>query len=560
MARLAPVAGCRCMTTSQSYVASLSKLPVLVKSAGETRKEVLKREIRMRVAAGRMDELLQLLVRWTQPKATVQWLEVLLQADLAHVLHKLVKYQVGLLAGAASAELVLRSRSRGKFHLADAARAHIRTVYSQLIFGRSGSHIYAKTHRHKWEPETYALTAQDYENLITLEVNSGKFDLALLWFRRMEQQFPNTHFQTMTHSLWRLKLEVFGRAFPAYWKVPALGLYLPSLGPRRGLIVSARLWVDIFNEYVQNKPLGALFDNNMAIAMLFSVGHSGNMDQFLRLLETYWGICANGQKVEGFMLDRDSPLYPTVDVVRAAAVSLIFNRQFLNAMAVINAFQEHFSVDLAGASYFWDQVVLWAERTTRYSDDQALKYFLRKTEVNLGDVTLAEAQTSPDFDYEGYLTFIAELRQQRSSLIRELWKCFHECNTTFLPRVYKTYLTLLLEEQNEEECFEYLRELLSQRDAYAVSPHSFNQSVGAKTNAKISVIYSACLRHIVELKGVAGALGQIEPLIEKWSLNTAMEAKLKEFAAAEQPRYLRMRNERETKKQEEEEDEFLGIM
>lgn len=526
-------------------------------------------------AAGKYDLLLQTLVGWTSQGSTVAWSDVLTRAELSHVLGLLVDHQIGLITKAAASQVVDQGAvgTRERFARANDARKQIRTLYGNML--GLHNHIYHKSNRSTLGNTALDLNAQDYENLIRLELSNSKLDLASKWFQRFEQQFPNgTHYRHMTYSLWLLKFEVYAGASPYLWKVEASELYEKSLNPRRSLLRSERLWLELFNDFVkhQHVMLGNqhfIFDKQFSTVLLYSVAYSRNVAQVEKLVELNWGIDKNGKMVRGFnKLARDDPLYPDIDTLRAVLVSMLYNKQFVPSMIYMNAFQEYYGLDLSKSKYFWEQLFRWSEQTTRFSELRALQHFVKETATTLvptGDdlkVTLEEAQRSPDFDYEGYLQFVGDLKKQRFRLISELWKCYKESDPGFSPRVHRTYLSLLLEDPVELECFDFLSELSLQHHRHSLSAGAFNSSLPKDKLSTISHLYEGCMQALIDLKGTTGDLGQIAPLIDKWAMNNRMKMDLHNWALEKREHYLEVVNEKKNSMQEqsEEDEEFLGLM
>lgn len=542
---------------------------------------LVKRELSLLLHAKKYDALLKILVRWTGRKRTADWTEVITHQELSHVLHTLVEYQVGLITKAGTAKLV----EAGSMHtLASLAHAHsvrdkIRAVYGNLVFGDGHhSHVYAHEHRGRLVLAV-ALSARDYENLISLELNNGKLDLASKWFLRFEQQYPHgTHHKHMTHRLWLLKFQVYGGALPALWKVDAHDLYEHEVNPRQSRLRAEVPWLDIFNDFISHQAsmLGNLhyvFEPTVLSAMLYSIAYSKNVDQLTKIIELNWGISARGTLAPGFVKPSvGDPLYPNLDILHTIVVSMVFNKEYVRSMAYMNGFQEHYGIDLshASAKHFWDQLFRWCEVQTRFSEYRALQHFIQKTATTLLkptaaselELTLQEAQKSADFDYEGYLKFVGDLRNQRTTLVGELWKAYHQCRPGFSVRVYRTYLTLLSEKFDEAQCYDYLSALALQHHLHHVPSESFNRSMVQGRLTKISQLYEKGMKLLIDAKGCNGDLGQIGTVIDKWALDERMHRKLSAWAGSQQERYLEDAHARKISMEQSEEDDdgFLGLM
>lgn len=547
----------------------------------ETETYKIKNEILHLIDTKKYDTLLRILIKWTSRKGETNWTETLTHNELTHILSKIISYQIGLITRAGTAKMVesLGIRTSSKLVHAHSVREKIRTVYANLLFTKAeGAHLYSKAHRSRLVT-AFELSPNDYENLISMELNNGKLDLASKWFQRFEQQHPNgTHYKYMTSRLWLLKFQVYASASPALWKVELNDLYEVELNPRQSRLMSERGWLEIFNDFISNQAIALgnvhfVFDRQVLSAMLFSIAYSKNVEQLTKLIELNWGINSRGKMVAGFSkLDVGDPLYPDLNILKTIVVSMIFNKQYVSSMAYMNGFQEHYGIDLSkdNAKHFWDLIFRWCEIQTRFSEFRALQHFIQKTattllkptDANEVALTLEEAQKSADFDYEGYLKFIGDLRNQRNKLIEELWKGYRECLPGFSARVYKTYLTLLSEDFDERRCYEYLSELALQYHLHDVSPNSFNRSMVNDRLTKISQLYERTMKLLIDAKGSNGDLGQIRAIISKWALNEGMRSKLDMWALSQEARFLQNANEKKTimEQSEEEEDGFLGLM
>lgn len=579
----ATVAGSVTASASLQFIANLSLThfaSTFKPQAPNEGREIVKKEIRKLMATGRYENLLLALVNWTAPGASIAWTEIISHAELSHILGQIVHYQIGLITKAGTARLIDTNAVSTKTKLTQSheIREQLRMVYSNLLFDQETKthHVYETSRRSALGATGLDLSSQDYENLITLELNNAKLDLASKWFQRLEQQYPDgAHYRHMTYRLWLLKFEVYGGASPALWKVDPSELYEKLINPRKSQLKSERLWLDVFNDFIKHQQvmLGntqLVFDKHFTTVMLFSVAYSRNVGQLSKLIELNWGITPQGKMLSKFKkLAKDDPLFPDIDVLKAVVTSLLFNRQFVPSMAYMNAFQEHYGIELSKSKHFWDQIFRWSEVTTRFSEYRALQHFIRETATTLkssGDslsITLEEAQKSPDFDYEGYLKFVGDLRNQRSKLILELWKCYGECQPGYSPRVFRTYLSLLVEEPTEEKCYEFLTILALQKQLHSISPDSFNRTLPKELLCTVNQLYTKCMKTLVELKGTNGNLGQIGPIISRWSLDDSMRNYLDNWSHAQQERYLEIANEKRNSAKEEEEDEdeeFLGLM
>lgn len=558
---------------SQTHFASFHK-PVTSDAS------LVKQEISALLQAKRFDALLKVLGRWTSQRGA-EWQHTLTHSELSHILAKLVAYQVGLLTKAGAAKLVDSASMHTSSRLAHAhsVRQKIRQVYGNLVFGEGGvSHVYAREHRGRLQ-SAVNLSVRDYENLITLEVNNGKLDLASKWFQRFEQQHPDgTHYRHMTHRLWLLRFQVYGGALPALWTVEATDLYEVELNPRRSRLCAEQGWLEIFNDFISHQALmlgnqNYVFERSVLSAMLYSIAYSRNVDQLTKIIELNWGISTRGSMAPRFEKPRaGDPLYPNIDILKTIVVSMVYNKEYVRSMAYMNGFQDHYGINLGHSSskHFWDLIFRWCEIQTRFSEYRALQHFIQKTATTLlkpadateVGVTLQEAQRSADFDYEGYLKFVGDLRNQRTKLIGELWKGYHECQPGFSVRVYRTQLLLLTEHFDESRCYDFLSALAKQYHLHYVSLESFNRSMVEGRLAQICQLYGKGMKLLINAKGSNGDLGLISVIIDKWALDKRMHHKLSEWAASQQERFLQNAHERRVSMEQSEEDDdgFLGLM
>lgn len=518
------------------------------------------------------DSLLRVLVAWTGAASEVDWRQVFTPAELSHVVAQLVTYQIGLITKAGTA-LTMENRAqrrsaRAQLHLAHAheVREQLRSIYAGLLYG--DGHLYKRG-----RTSNYNLRSQDYENLILLELNNGKLDLASLWFRHLEQRPGGA--PVMTHRLWVLRFQVYGGALPALWRVAPSELYEVEVNPRQSRLKAERPWLEIFNEFIRERQAAGsahiVFDRELVAAMLASVAYSGSVLQLRKLVELNWGVTHHGKLVLPPLL-RSDPLYPDLEVLRTIVVAMIFNNEFVASMAYINAFQEHYGIDLAlpRAKHFWDQIFRWSEIKTRFSEYRALQHYiketasgalLRPTSADDYTFTLEEAKRSAHFDYEGYLKYVADLTNQRASLLNELWKCYHQCEPGFSVRVYRTYLKAVTEDPLDARCYDLLSQLALQHHMHQVAPDSYNAGMVKDRARAISQLYTKAMKVLLNYKGSRGELGQMAPIVAKWSLDDAMREHMTAWVEKQERHFLEMMNDKKTEDFEDEDDDrLLGLM
>ena len=102
---------------------------------------------------------------------------------------------------------------------------------------------------------------------------------------------------------------------------------------------------------------------------------------------------------------------------------------------------------------------------------------------------------------------------------------------------------------------------------YAVSNLSFNR-LDLITNRiydndeRVYALYEQALANAIEIKGILGYIGQIEPLIEEWSLDNEMAHKLRAKFMENRPRYRSILEEnrlRKVEEQVEDEEKLLDL-
>lgn len=562
-------------TPSESFILGLTqthlKSTFLPK---QTNAGKVKREILGLLANKNYDELLKVMAKWVGAAKTSGLGQVLTPQEFSHVMSFLVKYQIGTITRAAS-EKTKDSDSyetRKKFAHAHEVRERLRFIYSSLLYGKG--HLYDRSNRQ----ELYTLNTLDYENLISLELSNGKLDLAQKWLRHIEEKYPNGTFNNkFSYNLWILKLKVIGGAATSLWRLPSNELYEKSINPRRLRLSAERQWLEVFDDFTRNqlKSLGNshyVFDKPLIIALLRSIAYSKNVPQLAKLVELNWGITKLGKLLANFQKPAlGDPMYPDLDVLRTIVVSMVFNNEFIPSMAYINAFQDHYGLVLNStrSKVFWDQMFRWCEMTTRYSEYRALQHYIKETgsdpflrpssEENLS-VSLEEAKKSVHFDYEGFLSFLADLRNRRVGLIQELWKCHHRSDPGFSVKVYVTYLRIATEYPLEERFNELLTQLAMQHHLHLVSPHSFNAPAAERKLKSIGELYAKTLKSWLEYKGQQGQLGQMLVIVNKWSLDEHMSKTLSEWVQGEEGRYLELLSEKQLQEEKDDEEEFLGLM
>lgn len=509
--------------------------------------------------------LIKLLVKVTSSGADLR--VVFSNEDLLGILSSLVKYQLSLLSGAGSSKLIGAS---SHFSHAHQVRDRIRSIYSNLIHGAPGKHLYSRDQRNHFTL-VLNLTARDYENLIELELGNGKLDLASKWFQRLETTFPEgRHYSEMTPHLWTLKWQVYGGGAPQFWVVEPNAVNARGSNPRRSRLKHEKSGLQILEEYVKNASLGlgnaaTLLSMDQLEALLYSISYSGNTAQTKRLVESNWGIDESGHTVAGFTCQPART--PTLSTLHAIVVGMLKNHDYVAALTYLNAFQEVYGIDLGKKSAsFWDSLFRWSELSTRFTESRSLQHFIKEANgdfraLDLFELTLAEAQKLADFDYEGYLKYVSDLHNQRVRLVGELWKCYCECSPRFSVKVYKTYLDIAAESKSDEMIFELLGQLALQHQLHLVSPDSYNRWMAGGRVQKITLLYMQALQTVLARFGMAGHSEGLAAVLDEWALDAAMKLELSEWLLTQQAAFDAADNNRRAEAlARDDDDKFLGLM
>lgn len=529
--------------------------------------EQVKKKIIGMIEQNNYDTLVATLSSWVLASLSVRWNSVLTHNELSYIIGLLVEYQGKLLTKAASMKLL---EKKSDAYLCAFKHVHqtkdlIRAIFANLL--NAEDHLYRK----KQKGAEFQLSAKDYENIITLELNNAKLDLASLWFKHMETSYPDgQHYKLMTKELWLLKFKVYGGSHSPLWTVQKPELYERNIKPRQSVLKSEVPWMQICEEYSKNQALllgssRIVFDNSLVCSMINSVAYSKNIRQVYGLIQLNWGIQPNGKMDPGFLIpSKDDPLYPDLNVLTTVVLALIFNEEFRSALSFINGFQDNYHIELLESKFFWDQIFRWSDLKTRFNEYRALNVFLNDTKctavpapANASQLpaALLHAQKSPNFDYRGYLEFVSRLRDKRQGLIQELWKCYHESSPGFSIRPYQTYYSIIEETPVDDQCYELLEALAREWHIYGVSKHSYNKGASKYTSKKIEQLYRKTIKRLLDLKGETGVSIEQEPIIQKWSLDDKMSQELRQWLAGREEYYVRVLRMKEMRKFLEEQEE-----
>lgn len=576
-------------TPSQAYINSLSESHFASSIKRETdipKNEVIKSELYKLVELKQFDTLLDLFLKLTSKAESTQWASILSAQELAYFTRDIIEHQIKLINQAADFKIAARSENKIKGKLAEARvfRDKIRKLYNNLIYTDSLSFIYSLSLRSNLYNSNkltgYKLSVRDYENLIMLELHNQKIDLASKWFQRFEQQYPNgQHYELMNHNMWILKFEIYCGGSPYLWRIPETDLYANFHNPRRGLLKSEMSWLEVFTEFLKfygkSNNNNAIINDRLNETLIYSIGYARNLEYLLKYVENIWGITPNGKLAENFNgLKKDDPKFPCLNTLKAIVISLSYNQQFFQAMTYVNAFQEIYgdAIDLSStkAKSFWDSTFRWCDISTRYDDERALSYYIKMTTVpdskKKKKTSLKEAQENVDFDYEGYLAFISELKTKRTSTMDKLWDLYRDSNLFFSSKAYKIYFNYLKEIQSEEKFYDFISLLSKHHHYYYVSNNSFNKihlTVNKLNDIDESVysLHNIALHELINIKWKAGYGGQCQPLIDEWSLNQRMQNNTTNwFKNTIMPQYTQMMEKKREEmmiKQRTEDDETL---
>ncbi|EDK44818.1 hypothetical protein LELG_02997 [Lodderomyces elongisporus NRRL YB-4239] len=447
----------------------------------------------------------------------------------------------------------------------------VRQIYQNILYVQGQEHFYEREKRvdiyNSSNLTGHKLTACDYENLMTLEINHLKPDLASKWLRQFKLSHGENWRDQMTPRMWTLAVqtELYGndrlwsitrKDFSSFSKHQAKSKFRP-----RGNLT----FNDIKGHLVE-------FDLEFHRSCLLSYAYSHQVDKLQTYIKSLWNIDSNG-KLVGAKLSQDSHLYPDYKLVITILVAFSHAGDFFSGVKYVNAFQNEYGVHgQVGAKTLYEQLFKWADVSTNYTEESALKYLLKESKYARGlEIELEDAKNDANFDYDGYLQMINRLKSDRSLIFDQLWKLMQSSDpdVPFSTSTYKIYLEHLREEPDETRLYHYLECLLKQYNANFVDPESFTKRSGLgftvvkDPSTAIHIYYLEAMKDIIDLKGFSKKLGQIEPLIEKWSLDKEMEEDLRIWLEERLPLY-KENLEQERQKFEEnlskEEDSFLDLI
>lgn len=532
-----------------------------------TPREQLKSKVAEWISTQQVKQICDLMLKMIKGTQQQEFTHVLSKDEASYVMGQLAK----LMKKAQPKKLShshLRSADKDQIRDIIHTRRIYRYLYSNIISENSESltHAYSNFDT-KFRVDTdLHLTAKDYENLIEYEVSNKRFHLGALWFQRFESQFPNgSHYSEMTHNLWQLRFFVFGRAFPSSW--PANDQFEEQ---NSRMQANSSSWVELFEEYsrYQHLSLGSskpVFDNEMTQKILLAIAFAKNVNQLTSFIELTYGIDSRGKVPnKGKKLLKDDPQYPDTSTLEAIFISCFYNRLYGSAMAYINAFQEHYGIVVGRNNLgIWDKIFNWAERSTRYTESLAFLTFIRGT-MDKSFKTVIEAMKSPDFDYEGYLKYRSDLHVKRYHLINEFWKKYLQNETKLIPRACSVSLSVYAGERLEKQLFAYLKDILLLRQRDTVSTSTFNDPRNLTLLTQTRELYINAMIALIKMKCKEEQFGQLDALINKWSLDEPMTYRLQQFAQKAVQRHERNAEKRKAQQlaeeQLEDDENFLGLI
>lgn len=567
---------------SESYTHSVFPQEKIV-----SKNEEIKKELWKLLNVRQFTQLAEFFVKITNKSSTIVWSENLTHEELSYFISELVDRQHSLLVEAVSstngkAEL----RQSEKYMEAATLKESIRKVYQNLLYGDSVSHLYDRSAR--LDLSDYDLSIRDFQNLMNLELNNYKIDLASKWMLWFEKKYPVNQFRRyMTTELWILKFKIYAGGSSNLWKLEYDDLFQLYQNPLESTFKSTKPWLEIYSEFSESQGVLKknysmnLLDSNFNATLITSIGYSKNLDYLTKYIEITWGIKADGEATKNLRkLDPSHPSFPSIEVLKAIVSAYSYNRRFFQSMMYLNKFQEIYadSIDLStkDAVSFWANILRWGDISTRYTDEGSLREYIRQTFDSLlqgnKTVTLEIAKQSPDFNYEGYLNYVEELDSKRTTVMDNLWKLYSQSNSLFSLQACKIYSQYLVEnvKKNETKIYDCLSLLLQSYQDYHLSPHSFNKRHLYVSNVDNSIrqLYHSVIIKLVDYKGTSGLIKQIPYLIDEWALDKSMKNNLTAYyndrlaryeSLLENARTQAMVSQR-TESDDDSDEPFLGIM
>ncbi|KAI5961583.1 uncharacterized protein KGF55_003900 [Candida pseudojiufengensis] len=433
--------------------------------------------------------------------------------------------------------------NKSGFHMNSQLTKQVRNIYKNIIYSNKRESLYGKEKRNDIYNSQcltgYRLTTKDFTNLMELELSNLKLDLASRWFRLFRMYNENWQ-DLMTPEMWKLAFKIDGYGDNRIWTLKGSDLSNYYKYILRGRFEPS---MELSIKYLQDQIED--FDLEMHSIVIHHLAYKGQIDVLKKYVESIWGINSEGNLVaEENKLNTNHHLYPDLKFLTALFASLAFNGDFFSGIKYINNFQTVYDEIIesdSGKKVFWEQVFKWADISTMFEEEKALRFFLNKSNYSRGnDIKLEDAKNDVNFDYEGYLQFIEKLRNERYNTFDQIWKIIQkDPPISYSSFIYKVYLDILKEQNDESRIFDYLNRLLFEYERHHVDGDSFTKRSGmgfVPTNDKelaIEVLYLEAMKYLIDLKGENTYIGQIFPLIEKYSIDKSMKHNLKTWVRKE---------------------------
>ncbi|KAK6461385.1 mitochondrial ATPase expression-domain-containing protein [Scheffersomyces coipomensis] len=545
----------------------------------------LKHEIYKLLESNNVKAIADLFLQWSE-KSLSNLLESLTRQEFSYIIKRIIICQTGLLQRYAldtinektknSNPIISKlhddTRSNDKVSESRVLLDSIRKIYSNLIYTDHQDYIYQKSKRSNLynSPNLtgYTLQVEDYENLIFMEYHNLKFDLAAKWFHRFELEHPENYRELMTFNMWLLKFKLHAGGSPLGWVSKSTNTFQYYRDPKFSGFKQARSYKSILNDFLigTNQSIDDFtLNNELAEVLIYSISYSGELNELYEFIELTYGINSKGELNPEFKrFDQDDSRYPNIKVLKAIIVSLSSHQEFFKSLKYITAFEDHYGVSINDRKSisFWEELFKGCDLSTKYNQRRSLAYYLQQTsktdsnKVRRSSKTLQEVQQDVNFDYEGYLTFMDELKSERINTFNQLWTLYQqETGGHFSLRIYKLYFDYLKEElnesseQTEELYYSYLTCLLNQYHKFAINHDQqgfttrdgFNFGKQNKIDQSIGLLYEQTMKSLIDYKWKATYAGQCIPLINKWSLDEEMNDKLMNWwKTIRAPRYREM--------------------
>ncbi|EGW31783.1 uncharacterized protein SPAPADRAFT_62380 [Spathaspora passalidarum NRRL Y-27907] len=407
-----------------------------------------------------------------------------------------------------------------------------------------------------------------------------KLDLAAKWFRTFKRESPYDYVGKMTPKMWILVFQIYSGGNLHLWELKSTELASIRYDPKNSRFVdsikSNDLLADFRKSGLQVAEMGLEFHETL----ICSLGYEGKLSQLFNFIESVWGVDETGKIIsDDVKLKPNDSRYPTMNTVISIFSSIAYNGHFFDAMKFVSEFQKSYEITGSNAldKRFFDSIFSWCDMSTKFEEDRALSYFLRQTNVKTnGTPTLNEISNDVNFDYEGFLEFVKKLKQERNQAFQQLWDIYQTDEIDFNHSIYSTYLNYLKEgiaDNLEQKYYDYLSALLRQYQAYHTTSQSFNRRANLgfepvnEKHQSVYILYQAAMKELIDIKGKSLYIGQCQPLIDEWSLDTAMKQQLSDWFKHEKlNQFKRLREKKRQefmmtlKKEDDEDDSLLSLM